>query len=169
MKDFIIQFSGLAESEHEFKFEVDSRLFEEFDNEDISDCNVTVDLLLIKQSRMMICEFGIKGTVTGPCDRCGEDFPMEIDNDQRLIIKIGNEEEETQDDDILIISEEEYEIDMSDHIYDYINLMLPMKRTHEESSDGSDCDEKMLKLLEEHKPEENIDPRWESLKNLNID
>ena len=55
------------------------------------------------------------------------------------------------------------------HIYEYIQLALPIKRVHTDDSEGnSTCDPEMLKKLNEFIVEEenNTDPRWDELRKL---
>jgi uncharacterized metal-binding protein YceD (DUF177 family) len=76
------------------------------------------------------------------------------------------------DPDILSLPSDEYELDLKQHFYDYINLALPIKRVHPVDRNGkSTCDPLMIKKLREHLVEEEAeekqnDPRWDELKKL---
>jgi uncharacterized metal-binding protein YceD (DUF177 family) len=77
---------------------------------------------------------------------------------------------------LLILPHGEYEVDLSQYIYEMIVLSIPQKRVHPGVKDGTLQTEALKKLKElqvkEHtveKKEEDIDPRWDKLKQLLTD
>ena len=81
----------------------------------------------------------------------------------RLIVKFGDDYEE-ESDEVVVIPKTESRIDVSQYIYEYINLLLPIQRMHAEVED---CDPEIVKKINTHsKPE--VDPRWEALKNIKL-
>ena len=80
-------------------------------------------------------------------------------------------EEESEDENLIVIAPESYQIDLTQHLYELISLSLPAKMVHE---DG-DCNEEMVELINKYKQpssdsnsdDDDIDPRWSALKNLN--
>jgi uncharacterized metal-binding protein YceD (DUF177 family) len=95
---------------------------------------------------------------------------MPVTGRNRLIVKFGETTVE-ENDVILILSDKEYEFNIAQYIYEYINLLVPMRHVHPDDVKGnSTCNREMLEIIEKvsHKqadPEE-IDPRWEALKKL---
>ena len=165
-KEFTIQFSGLATGVHQFGFEIDQSFFETFDYGDLADGNLTIDCMMEKQERMLIFTFDIKGKVGVVCDRCLDDFDLPVEGKERLIVKFGNEAME-ENDEIVVIPEQEHEIDLSQYLYEYINLMLPYRKVHGEDENGESlCNQEVIKRIEEHTQEEETDPRWDALKKL---
>lgn len=163
MKEFIIPFSGLKTGKHEFKFKIGHTFFEAFDQALLEDADLDVDLVLEKVETMLILNLQASGFLNVPCDRCGDMFKMPIECSERVIVKFGDEEFE-QTDEIIVLRPEEYEIDVSQRIYEMIVLNLPNKRLHE---NPEDCNQEVLKKLNEiNSQEEEIDPRWEALKKL---
>jgi hypothetical protein len=83
--------------------------------------------------------------------------------------KFGNEEAE--DENLIVIPYESYQIDVTQPIYEMITMAIPLRPVHDED----ECDEEMVKLIEkfQNQPkeddnkEDDIDPRWSALKNLN--
>ena len=76
---------------------------------------------------------------------------------------------ESSDPDIITLPADEQELDLKQHIYEYILLSIPIKRVHPDDEFGnSTCDPFMLKKLEEFiiDQENEIDPRWDELKKL---
>jgi uncharacterized protein len=70
---------------------------------------------------------------------------------------------------MLTIPADEYELDISHYIYEFVHLALPLKRTHPLDKKGnSTCDPVMLQKLSEHviDIEKKADPRWDELKKL---
>jgi uncharacterized metal-binding protein YceD (DUF177 family) len=114
---------------------------------------------------MMVLEFTISGTVRTTCDRCNEEFDMPLEGEYRLIVKVGGHETGDEDDDIITVAANEHELDLSQYLYEYITLSLPIRRVH---PDGT-CDEEVIKKLNDHLTEgEEGDPRWDGLKNIKL-
>ena len=166
LKQFVIQFESLKIGNHDFHFEIDQAFFEELGSEEISKGNFQVDLDFEKMSTMLVLNFKIKGSVLLSCDRCLEDFNYQLETTQRLYVKFGEESYE-ESDDVYILASNKAEIDLSQFIFEYILLAIPQRRVHDEK----DCDPEIVKLLnknQEAQPkEEESDPRWDALKNLN--
>jgi uncharacterized metal-binding protein YceD (DUF177 family) len=78
---------------------------------------------------------------------------------------------------LLILPHGEFEVDIAQYIYEMIVLSVPLRRVHPGIKDGSLKTEALTKLNEltikeqkkEIKKEENIDPRWDKLKQLLTD
>jgi uncharacterized metal-binding protein YceD (DUF177 family) len=170
-KDYIIQFAGLSLGQHKYEFEISDKFFESLDYSEIKQGRINVVLNLIKQSTMMILEFEIKGTVKMECDRCTGEFDMPLSGNYRLIVKVGGHETGDEDDDIITIAANEHELDLSQYLYEYVTLSLPIRRVHPEDKEGnSTCDQEMLKKLDDHiiGEEDKTDPRWDNLKNIKL-
>lgn len=172
-KEYIIQFVGLSLGEHIYDYSIDGRFFRDMEYSEIQNADIQVNVKLLKQSTMLVFQFEIKGTVKTECDRCTDEFDMPIQGNYRLIVKLGGHETGNEDDDIITLPANEYELDLSQYIYEYVILSLPIKRVHPDDAEGnSTCNKEMLTKLssflteEEHKASEPIDPRWEALKNI---
>ncbi len=172
-REYIVQFVGLNLGQHEFEFLVNDKFFEHLDYSEIKQGKIKITLTLIKQSTMMVLEFNVSGTVKVNCDLCSVDFDLPISGDYRLIVKVGGHEVGDEDDDIISIAANEHELDLSQFIYEYIMLSIPLKRVHPDNEKGeSTCDKLMLKKISQFltdKPtEETNDPRWDGLKNIKL-
>lgn len=170
-RDFIINFGSLAAGEHEFEFEVKDSFFNQFENSVIEKGAGNVLVVLEKKDKMLLLDFTMEGTVTVQCDRCLENLDIDIEGYNELIVKIGEEKEELSEK-VVVISSKEYEIDVAQYIYEFITLMIPMRNVHDENENGQKCDPEILKELEKHitheSPEAPSDPRWDALKNINL-
>jgi uncharacterized protein len=166
MKHFIIPFSGLKVGNHPLTFEIEDAFFEHFEYSEIRKGTVHVDCMLDKQIRMMVLHFDLSGEVIVPCDRCGQDFSLPLAGSEKLIVKFGTEhQEETED--ILVITEKEHELDVSQFLYEYVHLLLPMQKIHGTDENGNSlCDPEVTRFIKEDEGDP-VDPRWEVLKKLN--
>jgi len=68
-----------------------------FEHSEITGSDINVDLLLEKQSTMMVLDFDVYGTVETVCDRCGSKMRVDIDHEDRLIIKYGDQTGTSED------------------------------------------------------------------------
>ncbi len=163
--DFIIPFKGLEPGEHHYDFKIEKAFFESYDLLNIRDGQLKLSVILEKESNLMVFLFHFDGQVMLQCDRCLEDYSQPLAGDFRLIVKFAAKDEEISDE-MITIPFEENRIDLKQYIYEYINLMLPIKRVHPDDENGnSTCKPEMLARLDKH-TEHTIDPRWEALKKL---
>jgi len=118
---------------------------------------------------MMVLSFDISGELETACDRCLGKLVLQADINQTYIIKFGYERVE-ESEDVLVIPENEYQIDVSGLIFDYISLFIPFKKVHGEDEKGTSlCTGEVIAKLNEIVDHEDIDPRWEALKNIKLD
>jgi uncharacterized metal-binding protein YceD (DUF177 family) len=168
LKDFVLEFAGLDEGIYTFEFMVDDKFFKEFELSEISEGKVKVELRLDKQSTMMVLDFAINGYVTCVCDRCLEEYPENISGNEQIIVKF-NEDKSEDSDEIKVLLPSDYQIDISQDIFEFITLMLPFKKVHPPDKKGeSTCDPEIIKILENLNVQNNIDPRWDELKKISI-
>ena len=175
LKEYLIPFSGLKIGKHQFDYQIDNTFFKSFDYDEFNAASVKVDIVLEKKSTMLELDFKHKGTVNVPCDVSGEEFDLPIKGKLKLLVKFGdafNDENE----ELLILPHGEYQVDVSQYIYELIILSVPLRRVHPGVKDGSLSD--VIEKLESLSPKENkkeeqqnndIDPRWENLKKLLTD
>jgi uncharacterized protein len=165
---YIIQLSGLTEGRHIFDFEIDKKFFEKFEESEIENGSLIAHIEMDRRSNHLDLAIDISGSVKISCDRCLEIFSQPIDCKNRLLVKYGKSIEDT-DPDIFTIPVDEHELDLKQHIYEFIYLALPIKRVHPDDKGGkSTCNHFMLEKLGEYTVEEveEIDPRWDELKKL---
>lgn len=167
-KEYIIQFAGLSLGEHKYEFEIGDKFFESLEYSEIKQGKIHIDLSLLKQSTMMVLEFRIGGTVKTECDLCTNPFDLPLEGIYRLIVKVGGHETGDEDDDIIYVAANEHELDLSQYMFEYIALSLPIKRVHPEG----ECDEETLKKLKDYITDSDetssTDPRWDKLKNIKL-
>ena len=170
-KDYIIPFVGLKLGIHQFEYEVGNDFLKLFDFEEYNSSNINVELEFNKKSTFFELSFKAEGTVNVNCDVTTEPFDLPINNELFLVVKFGDEFND-ENEEVLIIPHGEYEINVSQYIYECIVLAVPSKRVHPGVEDGT-LESDILEHLESLSPSENkstneeeIDPRWNKLKNL---
>ncbi len=165
LSEYIIKFEGLKQGTHFYEFNVGNKFFEEFDCFEFEKSAVKVDLEFKKQSTMMVLTFNFGGTITVPCDRCLDEVDVDVEGEEKLIVKFGNEAYD-ETDEILVLPQHEHEINVAKYIYEFININLPQKRIHFEGLCNQDVIDELEKI--EQKQEIDDDPRWSTLKDINL-
>lgn len=168
-RTYTIPISGLKEGRHTIDFEIDNKFFEKIEESEVKEGSLAVNIVMDKRSTHLDLAIRITGNVRICCDRCLEMFFYPIDSENRLLVKFGKNDEDI-DPDILYLPFGENELDLQQHLYEFILLALPIRRIHPNDSEGdSTCDPSMLKKLDELKvqdEESDNDPRWDELKKL---
>ena len=178
-KEFLIPFVGLKLGKHQFEFEINKTFFDDFEFDDYNDVNIKVNLVLDKKSTMLELTFKHKGTVNVPCDTTNEDFDLPVKGSLVLIVKFGDAFN-NDNDEMLVLPHGEYQVDVSQYIYEMIVLSVPSKRIHPGVKDGTIAVDILDKLNElapkqeekkqkKEETKENTDPRWDELKKLLTD
>ena len=131
---FIIPLNGLTAGKNEFFLHAGKEFFDSFENEEIFDADLQIRVLVEKSGRYIGVDCYIEGEVTVECDRCLDMLDMPIDTQVRLSVKFGDEQAselgQDADREVIFVKEDEAELDMSQIVYDYACLALPMQRTH---------------------------------------
>jgi uncharacterized protein len=167
MKQFVIPFSGLKAGNYQYSFDIEREFFDHFEFEEINEGRINVVVDLERKQRMLLFQFSLSGTLRVACDRCLDEFDMPVEGEERLIVKFGDESLEEADD-IVIIREEDHQIDLGQYIYEYIKLLIPIKKVHPEDADGNSlCNPEFMKYISHSLEEEDkTDPRWDALRKL---
>ncbi|MEZ7515593.1 YceD family protein [Flavobacterium frigidarium] len=178
-KEYLIPFVGLKQGKHHFEYQLNIAFFEIFDYDEFENSNIKVNVVLEKKSSMLELVFQHQGTVNVPCDLTSEEFDLPIKGKMKLIVRFG-EEFNNDNEELLILPFGEFEIDIAQYMYEMIVLSIPLRRVHPGVKDGSLKTEALEKLNElkvkepkqeekEVQKEEDIDPRWDKLKQLLTD
>ncbi len=169
LEPYRIPFRGMKTGVHRIDLEAGPEFFETVTDSLIHDGLVKVSLDLEKQERMLVLKFRLSGWVETLCDRCNEPLQCPVEGEERLIVKFGEAYEE-QSDEVQVIPEFASRLDVSPFVYEYIHLLLPVRRVHPDTEQGeSTCNPAVLKKLEELSGSETEDPRWEALRKLKED
>lgn len=154
-REYEIAWQGLKPGEHIFQYEINDRFLEAHGEveRDFKDLDAQVTLKFDKKSNFFLCHFDIDGSATVPCDRCGDDFKLRLWDEFDLVIKLTGAEdanEIAEDADVVFIPRSETVIDMSNWIYEFVMLSIPLQRVHPDKEEGKPgCNPEALKLLDQ--------------------
>lgn len=175
LQHYSIPFTGLKTGKHQFEYEIDKLFFDEFEHSIIKDGQLHVSLVLEKQEIFLILQFHISGEIKLSCDVCLADYPSKVDIEERLIVKFsGGEDWENDTDEVIVLTKNDHEIDVSLPIYEYVNLAAPYISRCDSEGNTSSCDQEMIAKLkalsgeQQNEQNENVDPRWDALRNIKI-
>ena len=142
---FIIPLNGLTAGENDFSWQAGKEFFDSFDNTEILDAHLDTDVVVEKSGRYIGIDCDVRGHVVVECDRCLDELEMPVDVEIRLSVKYGDEEPSEEahpgEREVIFVPETDAELDLSQIIYDYVCLSLPMQRTHE----LEDCNPEAIK------------------------
>lgn len=178
LRTYDVEIIRLTEGEHRFPFEVNDKFFSHFeDNSILSKGNLIVAVVLKKEVNLIEALFEIEGTVELVCDRSLETFDYPLKTVQKVLFKYGPEETEINEE-IYMITRDTPKLNFAQLIYEFIFLAVPLKKIHPDyledlDEEDNDSEGKLVYTSEEEweddetpAAQEDIDPRWEILKNL---
>ena len=143
---FNIPLNGLASGENHFSWHAGKEFFESFENAEILDADLDIEVVVEKSGRYIGVDCDVVGKVVVECDRCLEQLDMPIDTQVSLSVKFGDEEasEDHQEGEreVMFVPQTDAELDLRQVIYDYVCLSLPMQRVHA----PGECNPEVMKL-----------------------
>lgn len=169
-REFEIAWQGLKPGPHTYIYDIDNRFMEERGtNEGFKNWDARITLVFDKHENFFMLRFDIDGNVVVPCDRCGDDFKLRLWDEFNLVIKLAGDDvhEISDEDDVVFIPRSETVLDISNWLYEFLLLSVPLQKIHPDNPDGSQgCNPEALKLLgllSEHEEEEIKNPLWKGL------
>ena len=166
---YIIPFVGLKSGEHRFDYVIDDAFFKDKEYSEVKQARIHTQVTLTKETHLLIFDIKMEGTINVPCDRCGDPFDFPVWDEKKFIVSLTNDKFDDGDD-IMSLSLDASEIDISQPLYEYVNLLLPQRRIHPVKEDGTNgCNPEALKILDkfsEKEEEQKTDPRWDALKKI---
>ena len=177
LKSYDIKFSGLKNGKHQYKFHLDHRFFELFDNDEFDQCDIDIVVDLNKSEQLLEFNIHNTGTVQVLCDVSGEEFDQKIEGDLDFIVKFGETFNDDRDD-IIIIPFNAHLFNIAQQIYESVVLSMPAKRIHPDIVSGKKVAVNAKYIVNydndtagsiQSDEEKEIDPRWAALKNIITD
>jgi len=160
---YTIPLAGMPFGHTDYQYVIGDSFFGERDYSEVQNGVVNLHLDVEKMETMFILTLNFEGNVVLQCDRCGDDYSQAIEGSAQIFLKYGTEKD-NEDDDVIIITKNDSDFDLSDLIYEYIILSLPIHRVHENEDD---CNQEVLDKLynadEEESEEEETNPAWNDL------
>ncbi len=173
LKEYTIPFVGLKLGIHQFEYGINNDFLMLFDFEEFNSSAINASLSFNKKGTHLELDFSVEGEVNVNCDVTTEAFNLPISNSLQMVVKFGDEYND-ENEELLILPHGEYEINVAQYIYECIVLAVPSKRVHPGVEDGtleSDILDRLellapKQIKESIEEEDEIDPRWNKLKNL---
>ncbi len=173
-RKYAINVGQLKLGKHEETFFIDTTFFEEFDQEDVLESAVTVNLAMEKFDTHLDVKFILKGNLGLPCDRCLEPYSYDFHLEDRIIYSF-EKEINFKDSEVIFIDRFEANLSFVQEFYDFITLSIPLRKVP--SPEVHICAPEVLDFLgldsdgtpkvTYSDPEAvETDPRWEALKKL---
>jgi uncharacterized metal-binding protein YceD (DUF177 family) len=174
---FEIAWQGLKLGEHELIFDLDDKfLMWKYPETEFKQLNVQIKVTFDKQVNFFMFHFNIDGTLVVPCDRCGEEFELSLWDEFDLLVKLNDVEDEDQieeEADVVFISRSETVLDISDWLYEFLMLSVPLQKIHPQDAKGNDtCNSDVLAFLKqsaEALEQENKNTIWKGLDSIKIE
>ncbi len=155
-REFEIAYIGLKDGISQYEYQIDNKFFENlgFDHSDFNSINAIVRLSFDKKTNFFLLKFDVDGIVDVACDRCGDNFELKLWDEFNLVVKLTSEDStvthKEEEDDVVFIPRHETVIDISEWIYEFIRLSLPLQRVHPDKEGGTEgCNEAALKILKQ--------------------
>ncbi len=151
---FEIAFVGLKTGDHEFNYELDAEFFKEKGGENVEKIVANVKLTLDKNNGFMILKFMVGGNADVNCDRCGNPLKVDLWDEFNMVVKLTEDPQkannEEEDADVFYIAKSESHIEVSDWLYEFVMLSIPMQHVCSNDSNGKSlCNEEVLKKLQD--------------------
>lgn len=173
---FRIDLKGMKQPSLQMEYNLDNVFFGDIDGQEFQKGNVDAVVNVRNNRGVFDFTFSVSGTVVVPCDRCLDEMEVDVEAENCLRVKLG--EEYADEGDLVVIPESEGEINLAWYLYEFIALALPTKRIHAPGK----CNIDMSNKLKSHScqaaddafdadghTERETDPRWDGLKNIQIE
>ena len=128
---------------------VGKEFFESFENSEILDADLQVEVETEKSGQYIGIDCHISGAVSVACDRCLEPLSVPVETEARLSVKFGTggeddgDEDSSSDREIVWLPEDNTDFDLAQVIYDYVCLSLPLLRMHPEG----ECNPQVMRYI----------------------
>jgi uncharacterized metal-binding protein YceD (DUF177 family) len=150
---YTISFKGLSLGAHVFDWTIDKSFFAMYEMSEISDASVIVQLTLIKHSSFLELKFDMNGWAEVACDRCLDPLRLNLAAEAQIYVKFGDceGEDDSDDNDVIILPYGEDRLNITQYLYEYAHLNLPLRRIHPDDTNGqSTCNAEMLSKLKQY-------------------
>lgn len=142
--EFLISVNGLPKGQTMLLGQADEEFFAGFENEEILDADLDVTFQVDKHSGYVDVEMDLDGTITVPCDRCLIPVMLDVSESASFRLRLKGEDIKLEEDQEEVFLQTGSDIlDLSQEVYDFALLALPLQRFHNEG----ECDEASLDYL----------------------
>jgi uncharacterized metal-binding protein YceD (DUF177 family) len=165
---------SLEDKSYRYTFEGNDSFFAAFEQDWVQNGDFHAVVDLAKSATMIQVHFEISGHIRLVCDRSMEEFDYPFQVNEQVIYKYSDHSEDLGDN-LFLIERRASRLDLSQDLFDFIALQVPMKKLHPrflseaEAMDGDIFIYTTVKELTEEeikKQADEVDPRWAALKKL---
>jgi len=166
LEAYRVNIQGLSNNIHHFDYHFGDEFFRKYGADLVSSGDIKAQVSLDKHETFIEGNFDLKGSIKLVCDRSLDVFDYPIAIDRKIIFKFGHEPGEVSDE-IIVIDFNTVSLELGQFMYEFINLAVPMKKLHPRFEQDDEEEEGIIYSSETENKEEETDPRWDKLKNLN--
>lgn len=120
-----IKISNYSEGIHYFEL---SKTAKDLEIDDIFSGDVIVNCKMDKSLSQIVLDCTVKAIIEAECDRCNDEFEMELETKFELIYLVSDTEKESDNISLKYINSETDKIDISNEVRDYCLLANPLKK-----------------------------------------
>lgn len=158
-----LKFSGLKDGFHDFQYELEDAFFQTFEDFNINGGKGKLDVVLDKKENLLSLELKFDADLYTMCDRCGDDLTVHINGEDNVYVKFDSDNMQNDDESIVVLPIDAYQVSLDSIIFELIVTELPLKMVHELEED---CNQEAIEALYENSEDDDVDDRWNGLKEL---
>ena len=102
-----IHLNELVEGVNCFNYIIDKKFFEHFEITEVNDVDIVAEINIEKRFNIIILRFKISGNINVSCDRCLENFKLNIDHENEVFVKLSDGSSEEQSENMILIPKTE--------------------------------------------------------------
>ena len=165
LSQFELNLKDQLQDTETYKWHLDDQFFKEVNGAEIERGSVDVTVVAKRMAERYELSIAYEGTLQVECDRCLEPMQLPVSGEQTLKVKMG--EQYDDDGEVVTISEADGTLNVAWNIYEFLALEIPLRHVH---PDG-ECLVETLQALDTLGAEDQLvtDPRWDALRDLNIE
>ena len=91
-----VEFVKLQDRQHQFDYQLDKTFFEHFDNHDIQEADLKVEMDIVRNGNLMIADLYTSGIISDSCDRCLSKIGLPIEAEFKIIYHLNSNHENNE-------------------------------------------------------------------------
>jgi uncharacterized metal-binding protein YceD (DUF177 family) len=172
LEAYQIPIISLEDKAYQYTFSGNDTFFAAFEQDWVEKGTFIVTVDLTKSALMIQVQLQITGSIELTCDRSLELFDRALEVNEKLIFKYSDHNEDMGDN-LFLLDRKEPKLDLSQDIFDFIALEVPMKKLHPRYLAEDDGEMNAFIYTTERvdasssiQKEEETDPRWAALQKI---
>ena len=121
----IIKYTNFSNGVHEFRL---SEPVKKLGLEEMFIGNVDLDVKMDKSSHQIVLDCDLTTSYKFNCDRCDNETVQELKNHFQISYMFAKEKMESDDFNFKVLSPEQDKIDLTEDVFEYAELSLPLKK-----------------------------------------